>query len=92
VLGELQSVLSDAGLNKIVRSVTWSLNNVRYAVRRSREIAHWLDGRTGIDAFVILDDDDSAGVGFERVFVRTDGATGLQDEHVERAIAILGVA
>lgn len=54
---------------------------------RHVEIRHFLSMFTEPPSFVILDDDLEAGVGFGESFVHV--ADGLEDHHVERAIAIL---
>lgn len=66
---------------------------------RGQEIASWLESETGIElsrgqrawpAFVILDDNAD----MDRLMgklVQTDYDTGLQDEHIERARAMLGL-
>jgi len=52
---------------------------------RCNEIKNWLD-RNKVDNFVILDDDEHAGWGFENNFVRTDSEFGLTGEDVELVI------
>lgn len=56
---------------------------------RANEIRRWLatDG-AGRTRWVVLDDDPDADLGDGR-YVGTDWRHGLQDEHVERAIALL---
>jgi len=57
---------------------------------RGSEIKAWLDEHP-TDTFVILDDDwdGMAENGLLPRYIQTDFADGLQDEHVERAIALL---
>lgn len=55
--------------------------------RRNFEVAAWLR-KYQVDAFVILDDEGDW-PSFPKEFVKTSWATGLLDEHVEKAIAIL---
>lgn len=58
---------------------------------RHVEIKRWLARRhVAPSAFVVLDDDRDAGVGLENHFVRP--LDGIEDEHVEQAIRILGGA
>jgi hypothetical protein len=57
---------------------------------RSWEIASWLGAHPKTSRFVILDDGSTAGEGLEKWFIHTDLAHGLQDEHVARAIILLG--
>ena len=53
------------------------------------EIASWLHGRPEVESFVVLDDDsDMTAVQDRHVKTSFDG--GLLDEHVERAIQMLG--
>lgn len=57
---------------------------------RGDEIACWLHNtrlHVPIESFVILDDDPDAEC--EGHLVQTDWRVGLQDEHVDRAVAIL---
>lgn len=56
---------------------------------RRDEIRAWLvrHGAT-VERFVVLDDSEDADIGGGR-FVRTDWRRGLQDDHVERAVAVL---
>jgi hypothetical protein len=69
--------------------------------KRGREIASWLVSATGTDAFnratskdwpkfVILDDDSDM-LHLEGWLVKTDNQFGLQDEHIEKARAKLGL-
>lgn len=60
---------------------------------RGDEIRAWLDGAQGqcfdrVESFVVLDDDSDMTAVRER-FVQTSMETGLTDQDVERAIAIL---
>jgi hypothetical protein len=55
---------------------------------RHLEIKRWLSCQYVKPRFVILDDDQEAGVGLEDFYVRVED--GLEDRHVERAIQILG--
>ncbi|ABS28202.1 HAD domain-containing protein [Anaeromyxobacter sp. Fw109-5] len=63
---------------------------------RAQEIGNWLHaqglrerrGEGGVESFVILDDLEGFG-DLERYCVRTQFATGLLDEHVVRATALL---
>lgn len=66
---------------------------------RGQEIASWIESETGVElargqrawpTFVILDDNDD----MDRLrgrLVQTDYDTGLQDEHIERALQMLRI-
>ena len=57
---------------------------------RGREIRAWLDDHTGIESFVILDDEDFDIVNmFPDNIVKTNSEVGLQKEDAEKCIAIL---
>lgn len=56
---------------------------------RGTEIATWLESRSGIEAFVILEDGLDILPEQNPNWVRTDYRTGLTDEDVEKAIQIL---
>jgi hypothetical protein len=59
---------------------------------RGAEIQAWLDKHSEVTNYVVVDDtNDGLGALAERL-VQTDRFTGLQDEHVDRALALLGVA
>lgn len=55
---------------------------------RGGEIQAWLDEQPAFDNFVIFDDDDDMGHLSHRL-IQTDWRTGLQDEHIKRAIQML---
>ena len=55
---------------------------------RGHEIQSWLDEHPDVEAFVILDDDSDMAHLIPKL-VKTSFETGLQDEHVERAIRML---
>jgi len=58
---------------------------------RGHEIASWLGAHPEVKAFVIFDDGSDAGEGgLTKWFIKTELAHGLQDEHVQRAIHLLG--
>jgi len=62
-----------------------------YGQERHVEIKRWLEIYSQpLSCFAILDDDLDAGVGLARHFVHV--ADGLEDEHVETAVRILGGA
>ncbi len=64
--------------------------SIRLHVARGQEIQTWLDAQQGsIDTFVILDDMDDMEHLTDRL-VLTSFETGLEDEHVEAAVALLG--
>lgn len=55
---------------------------------RTDEIRSWLAEHPDVHAYVCLDDENLPGL--EERHVQTTFSTGLLDEHVERAVAILG--
>lgn len=88
---ELQRMLEELGFTGLIVGDTPRL----FGHDRFVEIRRWLEATPRMpSAFAIVDDDPDAGVGFERVFVRTSGGPngGLRDEHAERLIEILGRA
>lgn len=57
---------------------------------RGLEIKDWLDSHSGVESFVILDDEDfDIKSYFPNNFVKTNEKVGLQKEAVEKCIAIL---
>ncbi len=58
------------------------------ANRRGLEIQQWLDTRTDVESFVILDDDRDMGA-LLPYLVLTRYDEGLTRDHVERAVAML---
>ena len=56
---------------------------------RGQEIQEWLDEHD-VESYVILDDDSDMLDSQAPFFVQTSMQTGLTEEHVDRAIAILG--
>lgn len=86
-LGEIQRTLESCGF--VGQLVDKTPEKFSY-VPRHREIKWWLADRSHAkpDAFVILDDDQEAGVGLTEHYVHVPN--GLQDEHVERAVRVLG--
>lgn len=60
------------------------------AVERGYEIDAWLKRHRAIEHFAIVDDDSDAGVVHPHQFVKTSFDRGLQDEHAEKLITILG--
>ena len=61
----------------------------RLGGERGLEIADWMKPRWDVEAFVILDDDNDMGQ-LTPHLVKTSWLEGLQDQHVEWAIATLG--
>lgn len=55
---------------------------------RGLEICAWLEEHPYVEAFAILDDNGDMGPVVDRL-VQTSFAHGLQDEHVDRVIALL---
>lgn len=58
---------------------------------RGHEIGQWLREHPEVTSYVILDDNDDMDTVQDRL-VQTDFNTGLLDEHVERATALLAAA
>lgn len=96
-LDEIEKLLSDAGFAGEIIGVTpfyrgGSWVGGRYRTRAD-EIQAWLDEHSDVESFVVLDDD---GLGekcgpspLDSHLVRTNALSGLQLEHVERAVEIL---
>jgi hypothetical protein len=90
-VNDLDRLLGLAGLTSRVLSRTPDLRGVE---RRGGEINLWLATWAGqhpqdpIDSFVILDDDSDMEPHLDRL-VQTSMATGLLDEHADRAIDLL---
>ena len=60
---------------------------------RGREICAWLDAHTDVTTFAVVDDDRFDIIDTPHLvprFVHTPQKLGLQDEHVDRLIALLG--
>ena len=79
-------ILASCGLRHADRIVgeTDRLDGIRGA-----EIADWMRNRWDVDAFAILDDDADMGELLSHL-VQTTWSDGLQDEHVEQLVALLG--
>ncbi len=91
-LDALRQLLAQAGYDGEVVGCTPDLGSRVYvadgSALRSLEIRAWLDAQTEpVEAYVVLD--DGALDELAPCFVRTTFATGLCDEHVEEALAIL---
>lgn len=73
-------LLEGAGFaGRVVGRTPWIAHHARHV-----EISRWLgQQRPEVDRFVVLDDDQDAGVGFGHRYVFVPD--GLEDEHVERA-------
>ncbi len=84
-LEALRSMLEQRGLGGRVVGVTPELAGRQ----RSREIGQWLAGRSDVDAFAIVDDNDDAGVGYAERFVQTTFEHGLTREHVDTLVRVL---
>lgn len=61
---------------------------VRNNLERGHEIQEWLDSHSGIESFVIIDDDKDMAHLLPRL-VHTPFATGLEECHADAAIAML---
>lgn len=66
---------------------TWN-GPILVVVERGQEIAAWLDGKTDIESFVILDDDDDMSDLGARL-IQTPFEVGLTEADADRAIAML---
>jgi uncharacterized protein YqgQ len=82
-LEQLQQILKDFGFTGEVIGITPKQDQ-----ERGIEIQTWLNEHGPIESFVILDDDSDM-VHLMHKLVQTTFEDGLQDEHVEKAIAIL---
>jgi len=83
---ELRESLVKAGFKGVVSDRT-----PRLPGERKDEIIEWINSHRDVHdvtSFVAIDDDSDANI--EGHFVKTDFETGLQDDHVEKAISILG--
>lgn len=79
---KMQELLSGCGFTgKIIGDIP------KLHTSRHTEIKRWLDEQYLPCNFVILDDDEDAGVGLEYNYVNVPD--GLEDEHVEKAVRIL---
>lgn len=57
---------------------------------RGHQIAKWLDEHPAVERYVILDDDSDMRPEQKPFFVQTKFEDGIQPEHVEKIVAILG--
>jgi len=89
-IGELNGFLKRRGFTGKLVGMTPRLHG---QARRGHEIQEWIDwqgqgyARDPVESFVILDDDSDMEHLVDRL-VQTDGSEGLQDRHVDRAIAM----
>lgn len=96
-LEEMRAILRLLGVTGDVIDITPDMSvksgsiYVNYARNRGAEIQAWLDANGNPGPIVILDDCDDMGPLLDRL-VQTDDRTGLLDEHIERALAMLGAA
>lgn len=61
------------------------------SVNRGRQIRNYMRGNPALfDKYVILDDDDDGMSYHGANYIKIDGREGLQDRHVDKAIALLG--
>lgn len=93
-LGVLRAALHLGGLARehaLIADVT--PRNQRGVIARDRmqEIRWWLDENPHVTTWAIVDDTSFDGFAETGRFVKTETCHGLQDEHVERLIALLGV-
>jgi hypothetical protein len=80
----LVALLEGAGfVGRVIGQTPWMVGHERHV-----EIKRWLSQQVPeVERFVILDDDQDAGVGFGHHYVFV--CDGLEDEHVERARRVL---
>lgn len=94
-LEEMRTILRLLGVTGEVIGITPDMSVksnsiwVNHARNRGAEIQAWLDANGNPGPIVILDDDDDMGPLLDRL-VRTDDHFGLLDEHIDRALALLG--
>lgn len=95
-LKELRAILCAFGFRGEVIGATPDLTKreagqvLWRAVERGQEIQAWLDASGNPSPIVILDDDTDMGELYDRL-VHVDDDTGLLDEHIDRALVLLGV-
>lgn len=91
-LDELKFSLSKAGFIGDIIGMTPDLLDAPKEDRRGLEILSWLKSNEifGVTSFVVLDDDSFDLGPVKDRLVKTKFASGLQDEHVGQAIALLG--
>jgi len=82
----LRSHLAGQGLRAEIIDVTPDIPHGT----RGNEILKWLDAHPGVSSWVVIDDTPSDLRQVRRNVVVTKFETGLLDEHVQDAIAILG--
>jgi hypothetical protein len=82
---ELEAGLRQVGFAGTVLDVT---PNLREAYARGKEIALWRMQNRHVGPFVILDDDSDMGE-LMPFLIKTGFDLGLQQEHIDRAVAIL---
>ncbi|NUP08375.1 MAG: hypothetical protein HOW73_20185 [Polyangiaceae bacterium] len=90
-LAEMREILKSRGFTGALIGKTPSCSGSG----RHREIKRWLEEQfRPVEAFAIVDDDEDAGYGLERHFVRTtfQPRGGLTAEHADKLIRILGEA
>jgi hypothetical protein len=81
---KMQELLDAKGLvGKVIDQTPQLMDRERHV-----EIKRWLSRQADEPDFVVIDDDQDAGVGFGVRYIRT--IDGLEDSHVDRAVAILG--
>lgn len=59
-----------------------------YGNCRSDEIEEWLNNNSGIERFIIIDDNTLGGK-MDQFLIKTDWEDGLQDHHVDQIIKLL---
>lgn len=105
-IDELKEILTVAGFPQFGQHIIDATPKARVVeefgiprdtgIMRGHEIEHWINefekknGR--LDSFVILDDDSDMLSSQKANFVQTNWEVGITDEHVERAIKILGAS
>lgn len=83
-IAKLRDILKNHGFTGEVVDIT-----PRLGTARGNEIADWLNKHGPVESFVILDDDSDM-VHLKHRLVQTSWDFGLLDEHVAKAIEMLG--
>jgi len=86
-LSTMQKMWRDRGLFGEIFDVTPNLNE---SMARGKEIKTWLDKRTDVESFVILDDDTDMLPEQKPNFIKVHSLFGLCFDDAEMAISILG--
>lgn len=91
----LQQTLDERGFvgTVIDKTIDWYMCATRYEKQqRGDEIRMWLDEHPEVESFIVLDDSSDMDAVVERHIQTSLFTGGLQDDHVARAVAMLGPA